>query len=62
MSQYFLMHKNDICGSLEIDSETGQFEAYKDHHTEKSPFLGNCNIKWMKKWWDNRARSIRQRG
>lgn len=55
MSQYFLMHKNDICGSLEIDSETGAFIAYKDHHTGKSPFLGNCDAKHMKKWWDSRA-------
>lgn len=55
MSQYFLMHKNDVCGSLEIDSETGAFTAYKDYHTGKSPFLGNCDTKHMKKWWDSRA-------
>ena len=55
MSQFFLMHKNDICGSLEIDSNTGQVEAYKDHHTGKSPFLGNCDIKHIKKWWIARS-------
>ena len=55
MSQYFLMHKNDICGSLEIDAGTGSLIAYKDHHTGKSPFLGNCDTKRMKKWWNSRA-------
>lgn len=55
MSQFFLMHKNDICGSLEIDPSTSQIEAYKDHHTGKSPFLGNCDIAHIKKWWSARS-------
>lgn len=55
MSQYFLMHKNNVCGSLEIDDETGRLEAYKDHNTGKSPFLGHADTRLMKKWWDARA-------
>ena len=29
MSQYALMHKNDVCGSLVIDDETGSLRVYK---------------------------------
>lgn len=43
MSQFLLMHENDVCGSMIIDDESGYIEAYKDHHNGKSPFLGNAN-------------------
>lgn len=42
MSQYFLMHKDEVCGSLAIDENTGMLKGYKDHHTGHSPFLGKC--------------------
>ena len=28
MSQYAFMHKNDVCGSLMIDDETGVLKVY----------------------------------
>ncbi|MCR4610700.1 MAG: HipA domain-containing protein [Lachnospiraceae bacterium] len=55
MSQFLLMHENDVCGSMIIDDESGYIEAYKDHHNGKSPFLGNANEELIKKWWESRA-------
>ena len=37
MSQYALMHKNDVCGSLVIDDETGSLRVYKDNGSGLSP-------------------------
>ena len=30
LSQYAFMHKNDVCGSLMIDDETGALKIYND--------------------------------
>ena len=48
MSQYALMHKNDVCGSLVIDDETGSLRVYKDNGSGLSPFLGNADTRRMK--------------
>ena len=55
MSQYALMHKNDVCGSLIIDDETGTLKIYKDNGSGLSPFLGNADTRRMKHWWEGRA-------
>ena len=55
MSQYALMHKNDVCGSLVIDDETGSLRVYKDNGSGLSPFLGNADTRRMKHWWEGRA-------
>lgn len=55
MEQFFLKHKDDICGSLIIDSESGAIRSYKDEGTGLSPFLGNCDERRLKKWWEARA-------
>ncbi len=55
MNQFFLKHKNDICGSLIIDEDDGKIIAYKDNGSGLSPFLGNCDSKLIKKWWEYRA-------
>ena len=55
MSQYAFMHKNDVCGSLMIDDETGALKIYKDNGSGLSPFLGNADTKRMKHWWEGRA-------
>lgn len=55
MSQYFLMHKDEVCGSLAIDENTGMLKGYKDHHTGHSPFLGNADTRRMAKWWEGRS-------
>ena len=47
MSQYALMHKNDVCGSLIIDDETGTLKIYKDNGSGLSPFLGNADTRRM---------------
>ena len=52
MSQYALMHKNDVCGSLVIDDETGSLRVYKDNGSGLSPFLGNADTRRMKHWWE----------
>lgn len=55
MSNYFLMHKDDICGSLILDDDDGKILAYKDNGSGKSPFLGKCDNRLIKKWWESRA-------
>lgn len=55
MSTYFLMHKDDICGSLILDDDDGKILAYKDNGSGKSPFFGKCDARLIKKWWESRA-------
>jgi hypothetical protein len=55
MNQYFLMHKDEVCGSLIIDEDTGALTNYKDYHTGHSPFLGGGDVKRIKRWWEGRA-------
>ena len=38
MTRYELMHKNQICGILELDEDTGRMVSYKDLGTGQSPF------------------------
>ena len=55
MGQYFLMHKNDICGAMIIDDDSSYIRSYKDSGKGKSPFLGNCDERKIIKWWEGRA-------
>lgn len=55
MSLFNLMHKDITCAILMIDDEDGSITAYKDLKTGYSPFLGNCDVKLIKKWWQSRA-------
>lgn len=55
MREYILMHKDDNCGILAIDEETGRFINYKDLNNGTSPYFGNANVKNMKRWWEMRA-------
>ena len=53
---YKLMHKDTVCGSVSIDSENGALNGFTLYDKTKSPFLGNANLRLMKRWWE--ARSI----
>ena len=55
VKEYILMHKDDNCGVLIIDEETGRFVDYKDLNAGISPFLGNADAKKIKRWWELRA-------
>jgi len=55
MSLFNLMHKDITCAILMIDDEDGSITAYKDLKTGYSPFLGNCDVKLIKKWWQSRT-------
>ncbi|MCD8122522.1 MAG: hypothetical protein LUE65_09870 [Clostridiales bacterium] len=55
MMQYDLMHKNDRCGSILYDENTGKITDYRDAGNGLSPFLGNSNLKKIAKWWEMRA-------
>nr|WP_297771193.1 hypothetical protein [uncultured Butyrivibrio sp.] len=55
MKAYLLMHKNDECGVIFIDEDTGNFMDYKDYESGFAPFFGNANKNNMKKWWEMRA-------
>lgn len=55
MSQFFLMHRDDICGEIVFDDTTGHVVSYKDYNTGLSPYLGNADVAKIKKWWEMRA-------
>lgn len=45
MSQYFLMHKDTVCGTILFDDRNGRVTGYRDHHTGASPYIGNADLK-----------------
>lgn len=55
MIKYILMHKNDKCGTILFDENIGRITEYHDDRNGLSPYLGNCNIKKIQKWWEMRA-------
>lgn len=55
MERYLLKHKNDICGIVSLDKDTGQLQAYENIDPGKAPFLGNATTANMRKWWAIRA-------
>lgn len=55
MTEYYLMHKNEICGVMIYDEETGRVMNYQDNHAGLSPFLGNCDASRLRKWWEMRS-------
>ena len=55
MITYSLMHKNDKCGTILFDENIGRITEYHDDRNGLSPYLGNCDIKKIQKWWEMRA-------
>ena len=55
MATYYLMHKNNRCGIIEIDDISGSVTGYKDDGKGLSPYLGNAELDSIKRWWMNRA-------
>lgn len=55
MIKYILMHKNDKCGTILFDENIGRITEYHDDRNGLSPYLGNCDIKKIQKWWKMRA-------
>lgn len=55
MIKYILMHKNDKCGTVLFDENIGRITEYHDDRNGLSPYLGNCDIKKIQKWWEMRA-------
>lgn len=56
MAEYFLMHKDNICGVVEFDDISWHVISYKDYETGLSPYLGNADLSLkIKKWWQMRA-------
>lgn len=55
MIKYSLMHKNDKCGTILFDENIGRITEYHDDRNGLSPYLGNCDIKKIQKWWELRA-------
>lgn len=55
MIRYSLMHKNDKCGTILFDENIGRITEYRDDRNGLSPYLGNCDIKKIQKWWEMRA-------
>lgn len=55
MIKYSLMHKNDKGGTILFDENIGRITEYHDDRNGLSPYLGNCDIKKIQKWWEMRA-------
>lgn len=55
MIKYFLMHKNDVCGAMIFDEQTGRIISYKDNGHGLSPYLGNSDLSKIQRWWEMRA-------
>ena len=55
MTKYYLMHRNDVCGTIMFDETDGKVLSYKDNNSGISPYLGNANVQNMKVWWSMRA-------
>ena len=55
MLQYFLMHKNQECGTLILDERFGRILEYHDNRNGMSPYLGTANIEKIRQWWELRA-------
>ena len=55
MIKFFLMHKDEVCGTLILDETTGRLLQYHDNKSRLSPFLGTADTQKMKKWWEMRA-------
>ena len=55
MQEYFLMHKDTVCASIVIDQDSGKITAYQDINKEYTPFLGNCDLAKINRWWTMRA-------
>lgn len=44
MIQYFLMHKDQECGTLILDEKFGRILEYHDNRNGISPYLGTADI------------------
>lgn len=55
MKEYFLMHKDQICGKLWFDEDSGRIAKYSGDNNNMSPFLGTANLKKISVWWKMRA-------
>ena len=54
-TEYYLKHRNDICGLLRFDPDDGKLTHFKIKEKELTPFLGNADPAKMKRWWEARA-------
>lgn len=55
MIRYFLMHRDEQCGTLIIDETNGRVAGFKNIANGLSPYLGNSDLTKIKRWWDMRA-------
>lgn len=55
MTEYFLMHNDNVCGVVGFDDISWYVISYKDYGTGLSPYLGNADLPKIKKWWQMRA-------
>lgn len=53
--KYDLMHKNEVCGKLVFEEDTGRIVEYHDAGNGLSPYLGYSDKKKVRKWWEMRA-------
>lgn len=55
MATHVLMHKDIPVANLEIDTASGKITKYQERNKEYAPFLGNCDLAKINRWWSMRA-------
>ena len=55
MIQYFLMHKDQECGTFILDEKFRRILEYHDNRNGISPYLGTTDIEKIRQWWKLRA-------
>lgn len=55
MLRYFLMHKDQGCGTLILDERIGRIVEYHDSGNGMLPYLGTADIRKIQQWWELRA-------
>lgn len=55
MLQYFLMHKDQECGTLILDEQSGKIIKYQGNGNGMSSYLGTADIEKIRKWWELRV-------
>lgn len=53
--EYILMHKNTEVGDLAFDADCMHILGMYLYNPEYAPFLGNCDLRQINKWWEMRA-------
>ena len=52
---YKLMHGDVFTALVSIDTESSYLENFQLRNKKEAPFLGNADLRLMRRWWEARA-------